>query len=245
MENRSGGYLSTLLKGIVGSAIFIYIGYLVSGAIGMSGGEDISFIDALLNTIKSPFDNYFNDYSPITMILGFIIFEILYFLKMYKSRILRDVSDPDKYAPDILDVAASAGLDNPEVTKRSNEMFRNIFSNINGTNDAAILDSSLDFTEKAEDRYADSYSNSFDNDFSVEQAVGDVGYNSEEESDYTSFSADITTELLSDDYNLAQIKAMVPILKYLDIKSASALEKMFKVDMSANDIAEYIRLIYE
>ena len=233
MQKQKSESIFTLLKGVFWSAISIYIGYIVSGAIGLSGDGNVTFINALVECLKSPFDNYFNDYSPIIMILAFIIFEVLYFLKMLKSGKVREVSDPESYAPDIMDVAASAGVDNDEV-RSSNDLFKDIFENNNHENDSISYDDSVDKFHNYKDSYSDG----------TNQTINENESDIEENFD-KSFPADITTELISDNYSISQIRAMQRILKYIDIKSANALEKLFKVDMSAADISEYISIMYE
>lgn len=218
MENRSA-YTNILVKGILGSVIFIYVGYLVSGIIGKCN-DSLNLSEACISVLKSPFDSYFNDYSPITMILAFIFFEIFFFFKLTRRGKLRELSAPEQFAPDIIEAANNSGID--VVNSRINEMFADYKSNENVDSDNA---------------YADMSTSGESNDVDLS--------NIEEEMQNQFFDQDITTELLNDDYSIAQIKAMQAILKYVDIKSAKALEKLFKVTMSATDISEYIKIIYE
>ena len=61
------------------TALFIFVGYCITGAIPVINIE-MSYLDRLLMVVSSPFDGYFHEYTPIGMIVGFILCEIVFFL---------------------------------------------------------------------------------------------------------------------------------------------------------------------
>ena len=48
-----------------------------------------------------------------------------------------------------------------------------------------------------------------------------------------------------EDYDLSQIKSMLAMKAHIDIEDAGLLRRMFKPQMSAEDIANYIKMFYE
>jgi len=61
------------------TALFVFAGYCITGAIPVINIE-MSYFDRLLMVVSSPLDGYFNEYTPIGMIVGFILCEIIFFL---------------------------------------------------------------------------------------------------------------------------------------------------------------------
>lgn len=64
---------------IVFTVLFVFVGYCITGAIPVINIE-MSYFDRFLMVITSPFDGYFNEYTPIGMIIGFILCEIIFVL---------------------------------------------------------------------------------------------------------------------------------------------------------------------
>lgn len=68
-----------ILGWLVCTSFFVFAGYCITGAIPVINIE-MSYIERLLMVVSSPLDGYFNEYTPIGMIVGFIVCEIIFFL---------------------------------------------------------------------------------------------------------------------------------------------------------------------
>ena len=132
-----------LAIGIIGSVFFIFFGYLLSGIIGAVLDENIDFLTAFCLVVGNPFDNYFNNITPVTMILGFIIYEGIYFLILMHRKGNGEVAE-DLFAPDIIDIADKSGLDNVN----ENEIFNGVVSE--EINDTVDQQSSLGYVSPGE-----------------------------------------------------------------------------------------------
>lgn len=64
---------------LICTALFVFAGYCITGAIPVINIE-MSYFERLLMVVSSPLDGYFNAYTPIGMIVGFILCEIIFFL---------------------------------------------------------------------------------------------------------------------------------------------------------------------
>ena len=222
MQNKQRyGNLIYLIIGILGSVIFIFVGYLVSGILGYILEKNYDFLTAFCMIAEQPFANYFNNITPVTMILGFILFEGIYFGIFLRKKKQPEAAE-DLFVPDIVDVADRAGLDNID----EEELFKNIVKVATESIDEQLDESG--YVSPNESDEAEGASNS-------ENVV---------EEKELSFSDEIVTELL-EDYNLAQIKSMLALKAYIEIEDAGLLKRMFKPSMSAEDILSYISLFYD
>ena len=209
-----------LAIGIIGSVFFIFFGYLLSGIIGAVLDENIDFLTAFCLVVGNPFDNYFNNITPVTMILGFIIYEGIYFLILMHRKGNGEVAE-DLFAPDIIDIADKSGLDNVN----ENEIFNGVVSE--EISDTVDQQSSLGYVSPGE----------IDNELNEEP----VTVTEERE---LFFSDEIVTDLL-EDYDLSQIKSMLALKAHINIEDAGLLRRMFKPTMSAEEISNYIKMFYE
>ena len=209
-----------LAIGIIGSVFFIFFGYLLSGIIGAVLDENIDFLTAFCLVVGNPFDNYFNNITPVTMILGFIIYEGIYFLILMHQKGNGEVAE-DLFAPDIIDIADKSGLDNVN----ENEIFNGVVSE--EISDTVDQQSSLGYVSPGE----------IDNEVNKEP----VTVTEERE---LFFSDEIVTDLL-EDYDLSQIKSMLALKAHINIEDAGLLRRMFKPTMSAEEISNYIKMFYE
>lgn len=209
-----------LAIGIIGSVFFIFFGYLLSGIIGAVLDENIDFLTAFCLVVGNPFDNYFNNITPVTMILGFIIYEGIYFLILMHQKGNGEVAE-DLFAPDIIDIADKSGLDNVN----ENEIFNGVVSE--EISDTVDQQSSLGYVSLGE----------IDNEVNEEPVIV-----TEERELF--FSDEIVTDLL-EDYDLSQIKSMLALKAHINIEDAGLLRRMFKPTMSAEEISNYIKMFYE
>lgn len=209
-----------LAIGIIGSVFFIFFGYLLSGIIGAVLDENIDFLTAFCLVVGNPFDNYFNNITPVTMILGFIIYEGIYFLILMHRKGNGEVVE-DLFAPDIIDIADKSGLDNVN----ENEIFNGVVSE--EISDTVDQQSSLGYVSPGE----------------IDNEVNEEPVTVTEERELF-FSDEIVTDLL-EDYDLSQIKSMLALKAHINIEDAGLLRRMFKPTMSAEEISNYIKMFYE
>jgi len=209
-----------LAIGIIGSVFFIFFGYLLSGIIGAVLDENIDFLTAFCLVVGNPFDNYFNNITPVTMILGFIIYEGIYFLILMHRKGNGEVTE-DLFAPDIIDIADKSGLDNVN----ENEIFNGVVSE--EISDTVDQQSSLGYVSPGE----------------IDNEVNEEPVTVTEERELF-FSDEIVTDLL-EDYDLSQIKSMLALKAHINIEDAGLLRRMFKPTMSAEEISNYIKMFYE
>lgn len=209
-----------LAIGIIGSVFFIFFGYLLSGIIGAVLDENIDFLTAFCLVVGNPFDNYFNNITPVTMILGFIIYEGIYFLILMHQKGNGEVAE-DLFAPDIIDIADKSGLDNVN----ENEIFNGVVSE--EISDTVDQQSSLGYVSPGE----------------IDNEVNEEPVTVTEERELF-FSDEIVTDLL-EDYDLSQIKSMLALKAHINIEDAGLLRRMFKPTMSAEEISNYIKMFYE
>lgn len=209
-----------LAIGIICSVFFIFFGYLLSGIIGAVLDENIDFLTAFCLVVGNPFDNYFNNITPVTMILGFIIYEGIYFLILMHRKGNGEVAE-DLFAPDIIDIADKSGLDNVN----ENEIFNGVVSE--EISDTVDQQSSLGYVSPGE----------------IDNEVNEEPVTVTEERELF-FSDEIVTDLL-EDYDLSQIKSMLALKAHINIEDAGLLRRMFKPTMSAEEISNYIKMFYE
>ena len=209
-----------LAIGIIGSVFFIFFGYLLSGIIGAVLDENIDSLTAFCLVVGNPFDNYFNNITPVTMILGFIIYEGIYFLILMHRKGNGEVAE-DLFAPDIIDIADKSGLDNVN----QNEIFNGVVSE--EISDTVDQQSSLGYVSPGE----------------IDNEVNEEPVTVTEERELF-FSDEIVTDLL-EDYDLSQIKSMLALKAHINIEDAGLLRRMFKPTMSAEEISNYIKMFYE
>lgn len=209
-----------LAIGIIGSVFFIFFGYLLSGIIGAVLDDNIDFLTAFCLVVGNPFDNYFNNITPVTMILGFIIYEGIYFLILMHQKGNGEVAE-DLFAPDIIDIADKSGLDNVN----ENEIFNGVVSE--EISDTVDQQSSLGYVSPGE----------------IDNEVNEEPVTVTEERELF-FSDEIVTDLL-EDYDLSQIKSMLALKAHINIEDAGLLRRMFKPTMSAEEISNYIKMFYE
>lgn len=209
-----------LAIGIIGSVFFIFFGYLLSGIIWAVLDENIDFLTAFCLVVGNPFDNYFNNITPVTMILGFIIYEGIYFLILMHRKGNGEVAE-DLFAPDIIDIADKSGLDNVN----ENEIFNGVVSE--EISDTVDQQSSLGYVSPGE----------------IDNEVNEEAVTVTEERELF-FSDEIVTDLL-EDYDLSQIKSMLALKAHINIEDAGLLRRMFKPTMSAEEISNYIKMFYE
>ena len=238
-NNQNSGCENFILviPGVCGSIFCIYIGYLIAAVIGYVQDNSSDLLTGISMILSKPFARYFNKYTPITMILGFIVFEGIFFLifkycKKIKYNERKVLADSDIIA------AAEKSFEN--------NVQKNVFENNNDLfNEVALSDNNDLDTDTEKTTYVSPK-------ISEETvSVNSVSASTEKDNisdkiveNEMSLSDEIVTELLND-YDLLQIKAMLALKAHIDYVDVFLLKRMFKPTMSADEIAEYIKIFYD
>ena len=116
-QNDRHGSIVLVITGVCGSIFFIYCGYLIAAMIGYVQEYSTDALTGAYVILSKPFDKYFNQFTPITMILGFIIFECIFFLMVIRKRIPQEENGNVLVNPEVIDVAEESfsqnTLENP------------------------------------------------------------------------------------------------------------------------------------
>lgn len=74
------------------TVFFVFAGYCITGAIPVTNIE-MGYAGRLLMVLSTPFDAHFNEYTPIGMILGFIICELIFGVILFAVNNKRQTMD--------------------------------------------------------------------------------------------------------------------------------------------------------
>lgn len=231
-QNDRHGSIVLVIAGVCGSIFFIYCGYLIAAMIDYVQEYSTDALTGAYVILSKPFDKYFNQFTPITMILGFIIFECIFFLMVIRKRRLQEDNGNVLVNPEVIDVAEKS-------------FDKNIFDNSDRVFDEMLQESGNTEPELDRSGYV---SPDFEEKIDLQRLVP-----KSEESDMEpdkidpeqiSFNDEVVTELLNE-YDLSQIRAMVALKKYISDCDVSLLRRMFRPTMSAEEISDYIRIFYD
>lgn len=226
-----------IIAGVCGSILFIYLGYLIAAIIGYVQDNSTDVLTGVGMILKKPFVKYFNQYTPITMILGFIAFEVIFFLIVMRGRKLKDNEDETLFDPEVIDLAEiSFEKNNDRKVLASDDLLEELQECRSGESE---LNKSLYISPEEDDGIdlRDQISVS-------KEKRGDNSKKDSENPEIVSFSDDVVTDLLND-YDLSQIKAMLPLKEHISSVNVTLLRRMFKPTMSADEIDKYIKIFYE
>lgn len=214
-----------MVKGLLGSLIFIMSGYWFAGAIEFMQKESITFFAGIGKVLRNPLGKYFNSYSPIFMAFAFLLFEVLFFLYMVYHK-------KKGFDAEMQDVSVCSETEASMEDTKSNDSLKNIFHNkesgitqgeVSGVNAQIFV---------------------LQNEFKSEQdASSNIGYQDETSVKKAVFDNEMVMELLTE-YDMEQITAMLNVTTYIDDVSIDMLKRMFNADMSASDISAYIEIFY-
>lgn len=226
-----------IIAGVCGSILFIYLGYLIAAIIGYVQDNSTDVLTGAGMVLKKPFVKYFNQYTPITMILGFIAFEVIFFLIVMRSRKLKDNEEETLFDSEVIDLAeVSFEKNNDQNVLNSDDLLEELQERGSGESE---LNKSL-YIYPEEDDGID-----LREQISVfKEKKGDYSKKDSENPEIVSFSDDVVTDLLND-YDLSQIKAMLPLKEHISSVNVTLLRRMFKPTMSADEIGKYIKIFYE
>ena len=226
-----------IIAGVCGSILFIYLGYLIAAIIGYVQDNSTDVLTGAGMVLKKPFVKYFNQYTPITMILGFIAFEVIFFLIVMRGRKLKDNEEETLFDSEVIDLAeVSFEKNNDQNVLTSDDLLEELQERSSGESE---LNKSLYISPEEDDGIdlRDQISVS-------KEKRGDNSKKDSENPEIVSFSDDVVTDLLND-YDLSQIKAMLPLKEHISSVNVTLLRRMFKPTMSADEIDKYIKIFYE
>ena len=222
MEDNRRIKLIYLLIGVFGSAIGIFIGYLLAGVFGLT--DTMSFSDAFFTVLANPFAGYKNNFTPILMLLGFIVFESAYALFLF-TRTSEEPIDEEEYEPDIIErVDIDVKKEEPSDLELFGDLALDKGKTVKKEENGAV---DRDFVSASETKNA---------------AADDKAF--EEVDEKLSFGSEILDEMLGEHYTLEQMVAMISIKKYMKDVNADILKRMFSPEMSAEEISSYIDIFY-
>ena len=229
--------ITLIIAGVCGSILFIYLGYLIAAIIGYVQDNSTDVLTGVGMVLKKPFVKYFNQYTPITMILGFIAFEVIFFLIVMRGRKLKDNEEETLFDSEVIDLAeVSFEKNNDQNVLNSDDLLEELQERSSGESE---LNKSLYISPEEDDGIdlRDQISVS-------KEKRGDNSKKDSENPEIVSFSDDVVTDLLND-YDLSQIKAMLPLKEHISSVNVTLLRRMFKPTMSADEIGKYIKIFYE
>ena len=225
------------LIGIMGSAVFAIIGYIVAGAI--DSEENVGYLQSLIGVLKNPFSNHYNTYTPIIIGIFFFVYEFLYFLVLVSlvPKIMREermngevsVSEEQlaKKRQKMLKEKVKKSEDIESETESDSEV-KNSKENVSlddilGLQDA-VVQASLPLSKEEVDTDEDDLTEDDASEFEIKAPF---------------------TELFALNYSREQIREISRIQNYMDNIEVDDIVKMFQKNMSPSEIHDYIELFYE
>lgn len=228
---------------IMASVIALYVGYLASGILKLLETMPDEFGKCIIQVLSEPFNNYFNDYTPILMIICLIIFECICMLiicnrtrktsvnqKKDKSLKIETDEDMEEIHPSYEGYTVTNIMNNEALDTKSDEK----------------TDESVDFVsiEEIEKFNHSKPIESGDNPTVLtEESEPKLMPGNSIEADSTSYIDDLYVQLY-DDYTTDQLDEMVRVLDYMKDVDANTLRNMFPTSMEAGQIKDYINLFY-
>lgn len=203
---------------IIGTAMSLIAAYWFMGAI-PNTEDNIGYFDRLLNVLKSPFADYFNNYTPIGMILAFIIVEF-FFGVIFIAKIMgksTDLPDNELFA----DKENPKTEFEPEPIKESESQIEFVVSQ----NLPEVRSFSTDDGKKEDSR-------------SVSQK------NIDDDTKDVFMEDKMFLKLFNSGYSMEQINAMMELTLYLPFIDDRQLMKMVNPSMAADEIRSYIDMFF-
>lgn len=241
-ENKERNTIVVVIVDCIIAVVFMLLGYWISAIIGFIQQADISIADALLKVISKPFGNYFNNYSPILMLLGVVLAEFSLFLYLYLNKNNSNkVSDSEDETVNEIPVLPRTDEEAENVSflskvmRDEEERTKTIDEKVDVVSDFnVVLPDDEDLGENKQSIQIEKEGATIENEFVIEfpqerKAV---------EIDNKLF-AELATE-----YEVDQICAMLKITEYMEGVSAGMLKKMFAPTMPADEIQQYIKIFY-
>lgn len=248
MKRVGTNKIAIIMFWVIISVLSVFIGYAVAGAIPQMQGSDMGYGARLLEVLANPFRGYFNRYSLIGMIVGFIVSEIIFgFVSVIKF------SAASNNSGDLVDLA--------EMTQIKEENKDNETSAEETKSELISEDEKLDFEDEPivnesetatdeEDKTADDSIENVKEEVKEENGKirklwsRDKEKQSEEPEKEFTMSQDVFINLYNQGYSNEQIKAMMEITAYIPDIDVHMLTRMFNKNMDPESIHDYIEIMY-
>lgn len=234
-------FIYLIAMGICFTFILMLLGYWGAAVIDCVLNEGLSIIAAFSKIIENPFGSYFNNYTPILLVLTFIFSEFLFYLLLLRQRrkekdieVLKNVSEEEKQNVEEEEEPEKPILDTYHLNAEE-EMKK--FFNDGKDESTDILEESAGEQDLFE-LFGVVIPKEEDNNL---QEVQDE---QEEISGDDVIFENLLMVQLSGVFTKEQINAMSTVRNYVPDISISLLEEMFSPDMTPEDIEEYIEIFY-
>lgn len=230
----------------------LFFCYLISGICGEVFDDGVPVLKAIGTVFRTPFSNHFNDFTPILLLIGFIMSETIWvfqylkpefkFRNIFKNNMSVENGDSDSATnmeqvhnssnttKEVADEPVHAESVEPKSFSDSEDIDLSKFGFVVPDDVTEVQKEKVESgTDKREEDIAEP-----EKIFSADETVED---------ELLSFSSDIFWDL-NGDYTPEQIKEMVILKRYIKNLSAEMLRKTFSPSLSAEEIREYIELFY-
>ena len=221
--------ISFLICGLI-----LFISYLLSGVLGECLDVGIPPGKAIASVLSSPFADHFNDFTPVLMVLGFVLFEAGWLLVYFKINVFKSNKDP---------AAMQSNISKEKKNQNVISVENTVDEKTNTDNQPIIENKDIDISafgfvvpEEVAKLSKETAENSVDESDAVDLAQ-------DMDDEMLSFSSDIFWDL-NGEYSVEQIREMAQLKKYMKNIDAAMLRKTFKSALSAAEIKEYIDLFF-
>lgn len=234
---------------ILASIISLYAGYLASGILKLLETMPDELGKCIMQVLSEPFNNYFNDYTPILMIICLIIFECICMLiigigakrtsvKLKKNKLAKTETeqidarsqDKEETRPPYEGYTVSNIMNNEELDTRLGEE----------TGDSVDFVSIEDIEELNHSMQTEGDDNLAE---LMEEPESEHVTEISAEADSSQYIDDLYVELY-DEYTTEQLDEMVRVLDYMKNVDADTLRSMFPPSLEAGQIKDYINIFY-
>ena len=215
----------------------ILVSYWLVGA--TTPKDDLPYSLRLLAILQDPFNDYFNDYSPIVMVMAFLLNEIIFGMIFVGS--LSAASTPVEMEEETFESVKKKSKS--KKTKKHND------------DRASTMDLFIDEPKEDEKKQrspveGEQEQKNKEDEVSVEALRNkDVEKNGkknkqEEEERELVMDNDIFLKMFNAGYDMQQLKAMLELTYYIPDVDDIKLQKMFDTSMSPEDIRECIEVYF-
>lgn len=244
-RRKTENFIIRTILGIVILFLIVSLGYILSGVLGYSEivGTEVNFKDSLLIVLSNPFADYYNSLTPISIILSIVVSEFITFLVMLFLK-KRSGDNPDVESvnsdPDQNEEAENSATDDIEESEEKHEvqaedLFRDIFSfeDVEETENSIPASQDMDLVE--DDSFAF---------FIPGMEPNTEKREKQEEIRKQTYHYPVLDELVGE-YSKEQIDAISKILQFMPDITEKKIKKMFRPELSADEISQYIEVLYE
>lgn len=236
--------------GLVVLFLVVFLGYLLGGILGYSEivGYKVPLSAAMAAVFSNPFGDYYNSLTPITIILSVVIGEFIVFLLMLVIK-KKSSSDEVSDAVSVEDTGTEETEEEPvnsdgsgidEESEAHEVKAEDLFNNIFSFEELDEEQGSADPIETKE--------NEDEEDLNIYIAAKNISaaqeHIKEPELDKPEQRSPVLNSLVGY-YSNDQINAISKALEYMPDLNEKKIKKMFRQDQSANEIRQYIEILFE